>query len=333
MHDEERNVEAPKMSFPEVLDQLLTGERVSIALLFRLSDLAPTDMALLLARWAETTDERRHEVARHMADLSENNFQIDFAPLFEHFLHDELADVRLAALDGLWDSDSLTTIPKLLEMAQKDKVMAVRVGATATLGHYVLMSEWGQLPFEVSDQIVDTLLPLWEQASDVVAWQCAILETISSANKPQIPMMIENAYSSADESLQISALFAMGNSADERWLPIVLDEIESYQSEVRFEAVRAAGKIGDESAVPALAEVLWDEDLEVQLAAVYSLGQIGGAEAQRLLMMLMDDPEAESLHDAVEDALEEINWAGELNFDMLDWGGEWDEDEDELVED
>ena len=39
--------------------------------------------------------------------------------------------------------------------------------------------------------------------------------------------------------LQLSALFAMGTSADPRWLPILVDEMESPNSDMRAEAARA----------------------------------------------------------------------------------------------
>lgn len=130
----------------------------------------------------------------------------------------------------------------------------------------------------------------------------------------------------------MSAIFAMGNSADRRWSVTVLGEMQSPYEEMRAEAARAAGSIGNSDFVPQLAELAYDEDVAVQLAAIAALGQIGGDEVQRILADMLDDSEIEEddeLLDAVEEALEEAAMmAGD--FDFGDFMFDDDESDDDL---
>ncbi len=130
--------------------------------------------------------------------------------------------------------------------------------------------------------------------------------------------------------MQLSAIFAMGNSADDRWLPILEQELGSPSPDFRAEAARACGSIGSQSSIDALEQLLTDEEVEVGLAAVYALGQIGGDRVSALLSRLAEDPDYEEFYDAIEEALEEIDLMdGEL--DLLAFPD--DEDDDNFPDD
>lgn len=63
-------------------------------------------------------------------------------------------------------------------------------------------------------------------------------------------------------------------------------------------------------------------------AAVYALGQIGSERAVELLNQMAEDPAYEDLYDAIDEALEEMDWmSGE--FDMLALPSDEDEDQDD----
>ena len=317
-----------ELKFADVLDRLLTGEEPSISLVYRLSDMAPTEMEAFLERWPQGTEVRRRAIARHMADISEENFVVDFSPVFHRLLSDSSAEVRLAALDGLWDSSNTAVVSPIIRLMQGDPDEAVRAAAAATLGHFVLMGEWGKIAPKVADPIVEALLQVYE-GGDEPAVRRAALESLGNAAHPRVEKLIDDAYRQGEEEMQLSALFAMGRSADRRWLPVLVDEMRSPRAERRMEAARAAGNIGHSDPVDRLLQLLDDEDLEVQLAAVTALGQIGSETAREGLARLLDDPEAYLLYDAVEDALEEIEWLGaEVDLTLFDWS----EDEDDILE-
>jgi HEAT repeat protein len=313
-------------SFSTFLTELLTGEQVRVPLLFRLSDLSAEQLEELKARWPEADEERRRVIMRHLADISEENFEVDFGSIFAFNLADSSPAVRMAALDGLWDTDQAAFIPPIIALMQSDENNEVRALAAATLGHYIVLTEWGQVPRSATGRVVDALLAQYDAPDTPHSVRRAVLESLGAAGHPRVNGLIEDAYDSGDLGQQLSAVFAMGRSADERWLATVIDEMSSPLLEMRVEAARAAGSIGDSDALERLEELIEDEDLEVRLAAVHALGQIGGDTATRILERIGEDPEAAELHEAVEEALDEMDWVGgELNLSALPWT-----DEDDL---
>lgn len=316
-----------EQSFSSILDALFGEEQVPIHLLYRLSDLTADEMAEFKRRWPEIPAERRRVIIRHLADISEDDFVVDFSPIFAQCFRDSSAPVRVAALDGLWDATHVPLVRPIIEMMQHDESVEVRAAAAAALAHYVLMAEWGELPPAVSPPIVDALLAEYEKAETAIPIKRAALEALGAANHPRVDSLIEEAYESDDFGMQLSAVFAMGNSANNRWLPTIVDEMGNPVAAMRVEAARAAGAMGSSDAIDDLANLTVDEDLDVRLTAVTALGQIGGDAAQRILVDLADDPESEELHEAVDEALEELTWMTG-NYELMSW-----DDDDSFLDD
>lgn len=312
--------------FATVLDQLFGDEAISIPLLFRLSDMTPDEHAQLVTRWSATNDERRGMLMQHLADLAEINFEVEFSPVFAIGLADKVAAVRLAALDGLWDSEDVKLIRPIIRLMQTDSDVTVRVAAARTLAHYVLLGAWGQVSVSSTTVIVDALLEQYQSADTNHAVRCAALESLGAADHELVPVLIEAAYESGDHELQGSAIFAMGSSADPRWVGILIDEMESPYVEMRLQAVRAAGEIGDSDTVDGLSEAVFDEDDEVSTEAILALGKTGSSHAIKILTRLAEDPELAYLHDSIEEALE---LAADAEFDSPDFDFDFD-DEDYL---
>jgi HEAT repeat protein len=314
-----------ELSFSEVLRQLAEAEPVRLPLIYRLSDMAPQEFEAFVAVWPNWPERRRRIVARHMADICEENFVVDFAPAFRFLLGDTAAGVRLAALDGLWDSSNLAVVDPIIDLMQHDPDAQVRASSAATLGHYVLMGEWGQINERIAARIVDALLAQFENEGDPAPVRRAVLESLGNAAHPAVPALIDRSYERGDAGMRLSAVFAMGRTADRRWMPIILDELGNDDPEMRLEAIRAAGNLGFSDPVDRLVDLLYDDDLETRLASVAALGQIGSEAAYEALQELADDPNAEELWDAIEEAMEEIEWlGGEIDLNLF----EWDEDDD-----
>jgi len=315
--------------FETVIETIFHQEPVPIHHLFRLSDLTDEQMETFLDGWRQLEDERRRVIAQHLADISEENFAVDFGPLFVIFFEDNYGPVRIAALDGMWDSPNRRYVQPILRLLQQDELDDVRAAAAAALAHYVMMAEWGELPRKVSEPIVEALLVVYDEEETAVSIKRAALEAVAASNHPRITNMIREAYENDDINMQVSAVFAMGNTADERWLSTIMDELDSPHVDMRAEAARAAGAIGKSDAVSELAELTMDEAIEVRMAAVYGLGQIGGDRPSQILSNILENPEQEELHELAEEAMEEMTWmGGELS--LLDLG-DIDEDEDALV--
>ncbi|MGB3713846.1 MAG: HEAT repeat domain-containing protein [Candidatus Promineifilaceae bacterium] len=294
----------------DILEALNSSDPVSIPLLYRLSDLTPAELGEFCCGWATIDAERRRVIVRHLADIIEENFHVDFTGVFEHCLEDIAPEVRKASLDGLWDSDKVTLIRPIIDLMESDPDNEVRALAAATLGHYILLGEWGQIRAGAVEPVVESLLKQIddEQTADIVKY--AALESVAASGHPRIESLIHDAYDSADLEAQKSALFAMGRSAETRWINTVIDEMSSPIVEMRLEAARAAGEIGDKSAVPEVIELTSDEDLEVRLIAVTALGRLGGHIPRRFLEDIIADPDRIELHEVASEALEEVDWLG-----------------------
>ncbi len=314
--------------FPSVLSSLFGDDDVPIHLLFRLSDMEPNEFAQFRAAWTGVDEERRAALVRHMAEIAEENYLVDFTPVFAHLFGDEHASVRQGALDGVWDCTEPQLIRPIIDLLQNDRSVAVRAAAARALAHYVLLAEWGQIAPDLATPIVDALLAEYDRPRASLEIKRAALEAVASANHPRVAELIRDAYEDGPEELQLSALFAMGLSADQQWLPILRQEMDSPAADFRAEAARAAGAIGSSEALDDLERLVSDEDLDVATAAVYALGQIGSEQAAELLTRLSEDPDYEELYDAIDEALEEMDWMGG-EFDLLAFPDAPDEDEEE----
>ncbi|MCO5185817.1 MAG: HEAT repeat domain-containing protein [Anaerolineae bacterium] len=321
--------QSDQQPFATVLAQLFNDETISIPLLFRLSDMMPDERVQFETHWAAATDERRSLLVQHLADLAEINFEVEFSPLFAIGLTDTVAAVRLAALDGLWDSEDVKLIRPIIALMQNDVEVMVRVAAARTLAHYVLLGAWGQVSADSTAIIVDALLAQHQSAETIHAVRCAALESLGAADHHLVPGLIEAAYDSGDPELQSSALFAMGSSADSRWVGILIDEMESPYVEMRLQAVRAAGEIGDSDTVDGLSEAIFDEDDEVSAEAILALGKTGNSRAIQILTRLAEDPELAYLHELIDEALD---LSADSDFDSFDFDFGFDFDDEDYPE-
>jgi HEAT repeat protein len=294
----------------DILEALKTSEPVSIPLLYRLSDLTKVELGEFCSVWATIDTDRRRVIVRHLADITEENFQVDFSGVFEHCLEDIAPEVRKASLDGLWDSDKVSLIRRIIDLMESDPDNEVRALAAATLGHYVLLGEWRQISVGAVEPVVESLLKQIEDEQTDGTVKNAALESVAASGHPRIKSLIRDAYDSAELHAQKSALFAMGQSAETHWINIVIDEMSSPILDMRLEAARAAGEIGDKSAVPEVIELTSDEDLEVRLVAVAALGRLGGEIPRRFLEDIIADPDMNELHEVATEALEDADWLG-----------------------
>jgi len=308
-----------EIAFSEALEALLSEEQVPIHLLFRLSDMTKDEMQEFERVWPACTEERRRAIMRHLVDLSEEDFVVNFQPLFAYCMNDPHPEVRIASLDGLWDTTDLNLLEPIINRLESDSVAEVQAAAAGALAHYLLMSAWGELRGVPTGLIINALMAAFNNPDSPLVLRRVALEALGSVNLPDVYKAIEESYESPHRGLQLSALFAMGNSADPRWMPIILDEMENPYEEMRQEAVRAAGNIGDSQAVSRLAELAYDDNEDVAQAAIEALGEIGGDQVQEILLEMSEDLELENLEAVILQALEDASWSAlDLQFGLMD---------------
>lgn len=316
---------AASPEFARVLEQLRDGAHSFPAkALYQFSDLNKHDVAALEAVWPQVAVERRRSVIQDLGEIAEANFEVRFDQVFRLALDDEDAEVRAAAVTGLWEEEEPALIAPFISLMQQDPGPKVRAAAASALGRFIYLGEVDEIPERQLRRIEDALLGTIGSGDELEVRRRA-LEAISFSGRPEVPPLIEQAYDSPEPKLRVSAVFAMGRSADPSWGERVIAELENDDSEIRFEAVRAAGELELRDAVPALKRRLDDEDTQIHEAAIWSLGQVGGDDARDALLDLLDETEDENEREYIEEALENLAFQDDmLNLPLLDL------DEDDL---
>lgn len=315
----------------ELLEQL--GEEAGalpVAKLYAFSDLSGERLARFRARWDSTSLATRRRVVQGMVELAEATFEVSFDAIFRHCLGDLDAEVRAAAIDGLWENEEVALIGPLLTMLRSDPSVQVRAAAATGLGRYVLAGELEELESPIQMRIVTELLTKFHLPGESVEVRRRAIESAAYACTPEVEEAIEMAYFGEEEQMRLGAMVGMGRSCDRRWKEIVLDELQTPDPAMRYEAALAAGGLMLKEAVPILSRLLDDADRQVRDATIWALGQIGGAQARQVLLSAYEDAD-EDTRLIVEEALaEQALLEGHLEFTLY----ELEEDEDdELFDD
>jgi len=291
-----------------LLDELReSADMPAQALLYHLSKLEAEPAEHLREVWRDLPVEVRQRLTKRLVELAEADFEVDFGAVFRIGLTDENADVRTAAIEGLWEDEDVRLVPFLAAALREDEALAVRTAAGASLGRFVLLGELEKIRPEPHAQAYEALLAACQDTAEHVDVRRRALESLAYASDEAVAKLIGEAHDNPEEKGRISAVFAMGRSADSRWARRVCQELVSPNPELRYEAARASGELQLSGAVPDLEELADDADLEVQEAALWALGQIGGEKAQQILERYCNAQD-EATRTAAEAALDELEF-------------------------
>ena len=279
---------------------------VNTTLYYGLSRLEPSEIRRLAPVWSELTPAFRRKLLRELIEASETNFELDYNTLGYYALDDADAGVREAAIELLWEDESMPLMYRLNDLAVEDEAVEVRAAAASALGRFILGGEMGDLDEAEIARVQETVVSILNNLDEDIDVRRRALEAISNSTHEILEEAIREAYDSHDRRMQISSVFAMGRSCDEQWSEFVVQQLDSEDEEMRYEAARAAGELEIETAVRALTRLALDDDREVKEVAIWSLGEIASKEATRTLERLAT--EAKRLHDdelmeVIEDAL------------------------------
>ena len=284
-----------------------TSNRLSISRLYSLSEMNKAETLLFQKAWPPIAIERRREIINFLVEIAEASFEVDFGQVFRFCLGDEDERVREAAIEGLWEDDDTALINPLITLLQDDPSSSVRAGAAISLSRYVLLGELDKIKAQRFALVREALLETIHSPLEDLEVRRRAIESIAYSSEEGVLNIIETAYYDEDERMRISAVFAMGRSADPNWSHLVISELESFSPEMRYEAAMACGELELSAATPLLADLANDPDREVQEAAICALGQIGGNEARRILYTCYEEGD-QSLQEAVEEALEQLEF-------------------------
>lgn len=276
--------------------------------LANLSSLSSGKLRLFLQTWAGMDIGRRRQIINHLTELAEENCQLDFNDIFFAGLEDTDEQVRIKSIEGLWECESRWLIDRFIALLREDSKESVRAAAATALGRFVMLAELEKLRPEDGAKVASELFSVIDYPGEKTEVKRRAIEAIAPLGQPRVKKIIQEAYESEDARMRVSAIFAMGRSADPVWLPTLVRELGNTDAEMRFEAAVACGELGEEGAVSYLVRLVDDVDSQVQLSAITALGRIGGGEAEAALRECLNHP-SEHIRQAAEEAM------GELIFD------------------
>jgi HEAT repeat protein len=302
---------SPRMQhISEIFD---SSKPVTSSKLIYLSDLSSEELKFLGEIWVDADAARKQQVISQLVHLSEVDFKLDFSGIFGFCLNDPDEAIRMQATTGLDGEENYLLITPLLRALKEDDSAEVRAAAAVAIGKFAILGELGKIPTHYKDKIYAALLEVLEKKIEVAVVRRRALEAVSPFNLPRVKELIEQAYHTDDIKLKASAIYAMGRNCDFAWLTTLVSELNSNESEIRYEAANACGELGAEEAVPHLLKLIEDEDHQVQEAAIAALGQIGGEQAKQTLNKLAKNPQPR-IHQAAKSALEEIHFCEDPLF-------------------
>jgi HEAT repeat protein len=308
-----------EIPFRQVLDALLNIDKpLPPRFLYRLSDIDPAELAELENAWPGIPVWRRQALMEDIEELGGNDLILSFEDISRFALQDPDPRVRMLAVRILWEYEADDLLPIFLNMMEQDSDAEVRSAAASALGNYVYRGEIEELPEKTLRMVEDRLLQV-AGGTDQAEVRRHALESLGFSSRQEVAPIIESAYYSGVDTWLASALFAMGRSANQEWIPLVLPMLENDSPEIRMEAARAAGELESTVAVPRLVELLNDEDTDVRTSAIWSLSQIGGEGVREVLEQMYEDTQDEDEAEFIESALDNLAFTEDMElFSLLD---------------
>jgi hypothetical protein len=325
----------PRFSAGELVDHLIHNpEPVTGRDLYAFSDLSRSDAEAVRQLWSAIPAERRRTVVHNLVDLAEHDLDWHLGRILRIALQDADADVRRTAIEGLWEETASDLLGPLIDALRRDADERVRAAAATALGNYVLAGELDEMDAALAMRAEQALLEVLRNDDEPVAVQSRALESIAYSGETGVRQLIEDAYYSPHEPLRVSALVAMGRSADVHWRSYARAELQSPTPAMRAEAARACGELEARNALNDLLQLLEDDSQLVRLAAIFALGRLGGKEAREALRTVSAENSGVEA-EAADEALDEIMFYAESNAISLfsDDDDDWDNDPWEINDD
>lgn len=328
-----------KNKFDDVIAALLDEEHPFPSKYWRsFSDLSRNNLQSLIKVWPEINRDRKVALFEDLETVAESDTLVNFDELSKLGLIDPDPAVKVLAIRSLWESEDHQLIPIFTELMMGDPADDVRAAAAFALGRFVYLGEVESIPDNLHISNVQNLLDVLN-SEDLAHIRRRALESLGFSSHPKVPEMIRKAITATDPQWVVSALYAIGRSADEQWNQYVLDNLDSPDNEIQFEAIHAAGELGIDEARDPLLEMLEEttDDPEKRYAILWALSQIGGEGIKEKFEELLEKSEDEEEAEWIEKGLDNLELGGDLNdTGFLSFGSpkieESDEDLDELFE-
>ena len=319
------------ISFQTVLDALTSsGKDFPRRYYQHFSDIGPLELKTVQDVWPRVKLDRRLSLLNGLLSMAESDTLVNFEVFARAILNDSEAAVRVLAIRLLGECEDTKLVPSFIDLLKNDLDLNVRVEAANALNLFVDLGELEEIPEEVYGEVNAALLEAAKSAEETRIRRRA-LESLGWSSNPEVAELIESAFE-GNIDWRVSALIAMGRSADDRWEDRVLRSMLDDNDKIRKAAVQSAGMLAFKSArLPLLKMLESDDNADVMTAAIWSLSQIGGEDVQTYLENLLDQSEDEDLIDFIEEALDNLAFTEDLDrFELMSFNPDDIEDLEEL---
>lgn len=314
------------LSFQKVIDSLLANSgEFPRQYLQEFSDIGKNDLRSVLDVWPRVELKRKLTLLDQLDALAETDTLVSFDDFASALLTDPDPPVRTRAIRLLDESEDVKLIPSFLDMLKNDPDLSVRAQAAIALSLFMDLGELEEIPEPIYRQVEDALFTSITGDDDARVRRAA-LESLGYSSREEVTTLIQSSFQREDPHWKVSALTAMGRSADDRWADEVTRSLVSENDNIRRAAVQAAGELSLRSTRPLLLRMLNEEDdSSVLSAAIWSLSQIGGEDVRTYLENILDQTEDEELMVFLEEALDNLAFTEDLErFDLLSFDPEAD---------
>jgi HEAT repeat protein len=287
--------------------------------LHRFSDLEPVDLNIISESWSQVSIHRKITLLEDLEDLSEADTMTSFDSLARSRLSDPNGQIRIRAIRLLWDCEDARLVPVFLNILNNDEDIEVQAAVANALGQFVYLGELDKIPVETHHNIEDQLLEVVSSDKANLLRRRA-LESLGYSGRSEVVPLIEDAFRKNDRDWTVSALFAMGRSCDDHWIPQIISQLRSPLEDLRSEAIHATGELEIKSARPILLDLLEDEeDLDIRHELIWALSRIGGEGVRLKLEELQELEEIDEEVDFIEEALDALSSTEEMGgFSIFD---------------
>jgi HEAT repeat protein len=322
------------LPFTKLIDALLDESiPFSPKYLNRLSDLEPTNKTLLADIWPKVSLRRREALLEDLDEIHNSDDLLRFEAVGRVALKDSNPGVRMRAIQILREYELVDLLPTFVYMAEHDPDADVRAASVTALATFIYMGEVEDISSKKLKQVEECLLKLI-LGKDTTLVRRRALEALGFSSRKEVDGLIETAYASPDLDWLVTALFAMGRSANSRWKQYVVKMLTHEDSLVRAEAASAAGELEIKTVHSQLLKLLKDSDIDVRMASIWALSQIGGAGVRSALEALLEKTEDDEEANQIENALENLDFTEEMNdLALLDIPDDGDDPDDSSKED
>ena len=280
--------------------------------LIHISSINKKQLEVFFKTWKGISKTRKIDLLKKFILLSEENVELDYSQIFIRFLTDEEPEINQLSLEGLWEYEGREIIDPVISLLDKIHSVEVRISAISLLGIYIMHALDKKIIKRDADKIINQLKLIFKNEKDINIRK-KVLEAISPYGDEEINIFINQTYKSNNIEFKKSAIFSMGQTYNEKWLPKILSELDSINPCIRFEAVNAYAKLCNSNNISPIVKLIKDNDHEIRIATLNAIGVIGGETSIKFLETISNKSNS-SLSKAANEILKNIKSEENYSF-------------------